>query len=297
MDLDTGCLVAELLDEAVANVAGQKFLEVTGPLTNSEKASCIQEAASSLNALQQGGTPDYDNRLVAAFYMLQYQLQHINLTYSMIFNSHRAGREYEGITTTETLHVVDYGCGALAMTFGVLLAAADGLEAGDHIKMIRIDSLDPAVPVVEFGVEIWERFLELVNNSQDDRLLWIQRAVDIVHRPHPTLQLDQIKALPNSDTWLSAVHVVYEGPKGNSEEVKKNLAVLHDTLNPVAGFLTTHRSKLQTAFDVSPFGNDEYRMIQAKPAAQFSNQVLTPFCTQLLRQFRPSITTTPILAG
>lgn len=291
MKLGTKHLVCELLDKAVADIAGRIVDETIGQLSADEKKVRIREASDSLDELRKNGTPDYQNELVAAFYMIQYQLQHINLAYSMIMSASAGQQEENAVVVNEELHVIDFGCGALVMRFGVLLAVSDFLEAGHHISNVRIDSLDPAVPVVQLGMEIWDRFFELLNGNKDSNLRWLIRALGTIERPYPELKLgvllNEIQAMPDAASWLSAIHVVYRGLQGNSDEVRQDLAFLEGAHDPSLGFLTTHYTKEETALEVSPFGQD-YDLTKQAPSPQFENSMGAPLCTDLLHVFRPN---------
>ena len=291
MDGETRELVGKVLDQAVAAVAKQKIEEITGPLEEGRKNLRIAEATDSLDELRRGGIPEYSDPLVDAFYMVQYQLQHINLTYSMIMSSTQIKEANSDLVDEHSLHVVDYGCGALAMRFGVVLAIADALERGQQVRNLRIDSLDPAIPLVELGVEIWSQFLELVAAEKSNKLRWLMQAIAAMERPHPNLQLGvqlkEISGMPNANHWLSAVHVVYGGPEGNSDEVRENLAYLRDATNSDMGFITTHSSKEKTAMAVSPFG-EGYSLSRLVPVPLFNNGIPAPLCAELLHEFRPA---------
>ena len=291
MDLETKELVAEILDDAVGRVATGKIAESTASLETAERARRICLASDSLDELRKGGTPDFSDPLVAALYMAQYQLQHINLAYSLVVASAgHIGGEIE-LWKGPSLHVVDYGCGALAMRFGVLLAVADALEAGKHIRNVKIDSLDPAVPVVQLGVEIWDRFLQLVSSKKDNKLRWLMQAIGTMERPHPNLQLGvqlkEIEDTPFAAHWLSAIHVVYGGPQGNSGEVKENLLYLREAISPDLGLITTHNSKAEMALEVSPF-DGSYSISKESPSPQLTNGMSSSSCTEVLHLFRPS---------
>ena len=220
MDLAGKKLVAELLDHAVAEIADREIQGILGSLSESEKRRRLRLATFSLDKLRKNGSPDYSDELVAAMYLVQYQLQHINLAYSMITSSLRIGGRRK-VTSGNALHVVDYGCGALAMRFGVLLAVADALEAGELISAVKVESLDPALPLVSLGASIWARFKTLLYNSNQEGLKWIKLATDLFVPSDVSVQesvlLKDIEPFTGADMWLSAIHVV----EGAEETVRK----------------------------------------------------------------------------
>ena len=290
MDAETKRLVAELLDSAVATVAGQKFNESIDGLTLVEKVNAIERATNSLDELRRGGCPDYDDPLVAVFYLAQYQLQHINLAYSMIAASQLVREQGAAISRNGRLHVVDFGCGALAMRFGVLFATADAIEAGHLVEIVRIDSLDPAIPLVELGTQIWEEFITLVNTANTNNLHWVRQALKTINPPNIAVRqgvrLNEIQALQDADAWLSAFHAFYESPDVQNSDLREDLRILQDAISPVAGYLTTHNSKERIALGVSPFG-DEYYCLTDEPEFQFGDDFDSESCSEILHIFRP----------
>ena len=87
-------------------------------------------------------SPDYSDGMVALIYVVRYQLSHTNLAYSIIkMMKEQAGSIKSTLTNTDSLQVVDFGCGSLAMQFGVALAVADVLEQGHTMSEVRIDSI------------------------------------------------------------------------------------------------------------------------------------------------------------
>ena len=80
------------------------------------------------------------------------------------------------LTRKGKLHVVDFGCGTLAMQFGVALAAADALQRGQTLNSIKIDLIDSSQPMIDFGLKIWSRFKKEVENNE--RLADLSEACD-----------------------------------------------------------------------------------------------------------------------
>ncbi len=281
--------VAEILDAAVAKVAVLEFERTLSDTSDIEAAARINAAAASLDKLRNGGTPDYSDPLVGVLYLAQYQLQHINLTYSLINSTTSWYAKNGSLSDKGRLHVVDFGCGALAMRFGVVLAVAEALENGLPISALKIDSLDPVVPVVEIGIRIWDEFWNSIHARSDGDLSTLRQAFAILDRQYPAIQhpvrLQQIEPMPNANTWLSAIHVVYSGPQGNSEAIKDDLSTLSGILKPDLGFITTHDSKLQMMQDVSPF-DASYVGRADPPSPKFNNNMASGRCEEILHKFR-----------
>jgi hypothetical protein len=164
MDNPTKLIIADILDNAIASQGELIFQRLIAGATPEERDSRVVNARNSVDLLRKGGMPAYDDAMVALFYAIQYQLSHINLVYSMICDTvqRRNLRGNHLLTDMGALHVVDYGCGALTMRFGVIFAVADALQRGETIREVRIDSLDPNVPIVQLGVDVWNAFVHLV---------------------------------------------------------------------------------------------------------------------------------------
>ena len=111
-------IAISILDHVITTVSEQEFNRLASGLTIDEKTENVLDALKSLDVLQHGGMPNYDNKWVALFYHW-YQPSQINLAYSMI----KSMINSTGILN-EKLHIVDFGCGSLAMQFGVALAVA-----------------------------------------------------------------------------------------------------------------------------------------------------------------------------
>ena len=146
-------------------------------------AKGIETALRDLEGLQNGEIPYYDDKWLPLLYSTWYQPSHINLAYSMI--NEIAKRRYPKrvvLTRNGKLHVVDFGCGTLAMQFGVALAAADAIQQGEPLTSIKIDLIDSSRPMIDFGLKIWSQFKNEVR--RDHRLARLSEACDLICRGH-----------------------------------------------------------------------------------------------------------------
>ena len=147
--------VAKALDKAIAKAAKTEIRRLVKAKGNKRTARAIENALHSLTGLQNGEIPNYDDEWLALLYSTWYQPSHINLAYSMIKEMAKRRNPKRAIMTRKgKLHVVDFGCGALAMQFGVALAAADALQQGQTLTSIKIDLIDSSQPMIDFGMEI-----------------------------------------------------------------------------------------------------------------------------------------------
>jgi hypothetical protein len=125
---------------------------------------------------------------------------------------------------------VDFGCGALAMHFGVALVMADAIEEGASFTKIRIDSIDTSKTMIRIGKKVWKRFKEELPMT----LSWssLRLACEIV-KPRTNKDIR-----PWGDQcWVSAIHAIY---KKNRREVKLLIKDLVNRLEPDVWFTTTH---------------------------------------------------------
>ena len=144
----------------------------------------VSYALKELAKLRGPDIPDYDDAGVALLYYW-YQPRQINLAYSLITS------EAVGGITSDRLRVIDFGCGALAMQFGVALAAADALEQGIPISEIRIDSIDSSKLMISVGENLWKQFKIEVSDwvkTKDQRLAHVKEACAII-KPQVTQKI------------------------------------------------------------------------------------------------------------
>ena len=122
---------------------------------SSDRLELVQSIESALKAfrdLRNGVKPDYNDNWIALFYLLWYQPKQINLAYSLIQEAFKQDPSKDIFSKPSgNLHVVDFGCGALAMQFAVVLAAMNAIEQGSAIPEIRVDSIDPNSSMVKLG--------------------------------------------------------------------------------------------------------------------------------------------------
>ena len=237
------------LDDVITTVSEQEFNRLASGLNNNQITERVLDALESLEKLQTGGMPDYDNKWVALFYHW-YQPSQINLAYSMIKSI---------INSTdilnEKLHIVDFGCGSLAMQFGVALALSD-LRNKKSITEIRIDSIDTSQAMINIGRKMWELFTNRYNH--------LGPVCEII-KPNYYRDIGRVELAQISDRWISAIHPVYDG---NKCDVKQSLESLRKRLEPDVCFVSTHSFKKDLLSDVWPFYLD-FPKIEKLPLSQF----------------------------
>ena len=238
---------AAVLDRAIAEVARDEFnnLIQNQSLSDAEKVKNVEYAFDELDKLRQVAMPQYD-KWVTPFYFSWYQPRQINLSYSMITDI--ADKESTGkgiLTDTGRLYVFDFGCGALAMQFGVALAIADALQKNQNIHSAYIACYDESEAMTNIGKRVWGQFKSEI--QKDAGLPYLEQACELIET-----QTDKPFRRPHTDeiSWISAIHSAFSA---NKDEVKGNLAELTDKIRPSAGFVTSSIGRSSVADYVSPF--------------------------------------------
>ncbi len=236
-----GKITTNILDHVITTISEQEFNRLASGLTINEKTEKVRDALESLEKLQTDEMPDYDNKWVVLFYHW-YQPSQINLAYSMIKSI---------INSTdilnEKLQIVDFGCGSLAMQFGVALAVADMINKRP-ITEIRIDSIDTSQAMIDIGKEMWELFTKLYNQKLYNHL----GPVCEIIKPNYYKDIGKVELAQSSDRWISAIHVVYDE---NKDDVKQSLKSLRNRFYPHVCFVSSHESKKSLLKEVWPFSS------------------------------------------
>lgn len=142
--------------------------------------------------------PDY-NDWDALFYALWYQPTQINLAYTLARDV--LDNNNPLLTGDGTLQVVDFGCGALAMQFGLALAAADGFEEREIQTPVAILSEDKSAPMRDMGLKLWTNFV----NEIDDRQKYPE--LEALRQVCREIRLDDRGKY--SRRWLTVLHTAY----------------------------------------------------------------------------------------
>lgn len=217
------------LDRAITKVARGEFNRLRKKLSRFDTAQEVEDALKSLDRLRRGDMPEYD-AWDALFYVTWYQPSQINLAYSIMTEM-----QDKDVTLDDKLHIVDFGCGALAMQFAVALAIADALEQGQSVSKIRIELIDDSEHMVRLGKKIWRQFQIEVN--KESSLSHLAEACKIIKHRRNTSASVKRQEWANT-CWVSAIHAVYEE---NKVAVKQELDILVNNLNPDVCFTTTNK--------------------------------------------------------
>ena len=168
MNKDTLAALTEALDTALVSTANAQLEKLSSGLSDQEIAVKIHSSLDSLSKLQRGVMPEY-NEWDALFYSLWYQPGHVNLAYTL---ARKIPEDRNPLLTGRgSLRIVDFGCGALAMQFGLALAAAGTLRRYQTLVPITILSEDSSEPMKNLGWMLWYSFMgEIEKYSELDAL-------------------------------------------------------------------------------------------------------------------------------
>ncbi|MCY4415990.1 MAG: hypothetical protein OXE87_06745 [Chloroflexi bacterium] len=249
--------IASILEDEILRCAHEEFVRLNRCLPISDTATNVDRALRELQKLTRDEEPNYDE-WTTLFYMLWYQPKHINLAYRILSAMSDARLAQQGrLTASGNLHVVDFGCGSLAMQFGLMLIVTDAISRGEDISQVRIDGFDTSGPMLRLGQDLWNKLLRRVKSAKhnDPWLQNMQQALDLTLALNgavsPRVRIDE-----GDERWVSAIHAVYPSHVGTLRQTMQSLA---DTMQPTAAFMTTFSRKAHLMTQASPFENEMYQ--------------------------------------
>ena len=149
------------------------------------------------------------------------------------------------------LQVVDFGCGALAMQFGLVLAGAETLRKLGKCPNIAIVSTDESDHMKEIGKKSWVRLIkEVADKDKYPRLKDLRQVCS-------TLKFRNKPRHSEETCWLTALHVAYEE---NADAVKDELDAEVGKWEPDIVLVTTHPKADDWAY--VPYDRVAYRECQ-----------------------------------
>lgn len=207
--------VANALDVSIADVAAGEFDRLATPLSDQQIAEQILMALRAFEGLQSNKMPDY-GPWDALFYLTWYQPSQINLAYTLARMIPAGNNPL--LTGEGNLQVADFGCGALAMQFGLALAATRTISAHGVCPEITVESKDSSDSMVSLGRETWRRFVQEIGDTYKyPQLEDLRQACDAIRTKVQT-------QTPATTRWLTALHVAYEENAGEVGEAMDEVA-------------------------------------------------------------------------
>ena len=185
--------------------------------------------------------PNYD-AWDPLFYSLWYQPEHINLAYTLVGKIPKD--ENPILSGRGSLEVFDFGCGALAMQFGLALAAADALQKGQTPLPVSITSEDTSEPMKQIGWRMWERFVDEISVEEE------YPELDALRQVCREMRFDNQRG-SSTIRWLAVLHVAY---RENVSEVKNEIDSRVENQKPDLVLVTTHPENTSWAFSPDDLG-------------------------------------------
>ena len=229
MDASAQIAVAQALDASIHHVASLEFRRLSAEADDSRTVA--KDVCGALRSLQRlrnfqdnDRKPNYDDPWVALLYLTWYQPAQVNLAYTL-------SRRVLGSTNPfliGNLQVVDYGCGALAMLFGLTLATAETYKEDRLHPKITVDLIDESTHMRRVGVDVWLRFVKEINDAEKYPNLGALRQVAKVVKTSARLDAPT--------RWLTALHVAY---KENAYAVKSDLDLVVQDWKPDVVLVTS----------------------------------------------------------
>ena len=245
--------VQNSLDSAIASTASSDFDRLRDGLGQEDVIERIHQAMDELEKLRGlQMMPDYDNEWVAPFYTSWYQPRQVCLAYTLIRKI--VERQYGRLThnAAGNLCVVDFGCGALATRFGLTAAVAHAIQDGQNIGRVEVYGTDTSRPLIDMGERLWADWGMAIPDIGA-----LRTAYETVRSVNTTNVVDWVPpetSMADSDVWLVALHTAY---RANRVEVRSQLNLMAETLNPRAGFVTSHEANRENVDFISPLDDAE----------------------------------------
>lgn len=241
--------LSNTLDYAICTVAQDQWNRLSGDIESLPShiyaSRSVENSLISLERLQKGGVPDYDE-WDALLYLTWYQPRQINIVYSNIRRVRPVRRDPIWLGNGR-IHAIDLGCGALATAIAILIAAADAYIVGHPKPEIHIDCIDSSPAMLHAGQMLWSEFVDLTKlQFQTHPLNDIVRNVSIeTHTNLSTIEKQSI----DRQCYVFAIHCAYEE---NCSEIESMVSRVIRTHNPVGLLMTTHKSKKDVLGQLDP---------------------------------------------
>lgn len=258
LDKQTEKSLTNALDAAIVATASTEFGRLSKGLSDEQVAKKIHGALRSLERLQSGDMPEYDE-WTALFYLLWYQPERVNLAYTL--TKRRLDWDNNHIRESAWLEATDFGCGQLAMQFGLALAAADAPATTPGVPpALTVTSSDASQPMLLLGRRLWDRFMREITIGRNPDLGEIRRvcnglrfaeasgAADTARWIRYSTENNRASKLENV-RWLTALHVAYEEV---ADDVMEELDGLSSKIDPDLILVTTHPISSSHAYRPTP---------------------------------------------
>ena len=247
MDLTT---TMRVLEWAILEVAKAEYTRLSAGLAPHEVAGRVERALKSLGGLRKGVAPAY-NEWDALFYLTWYQPRHVSLNYLVASHLFSDG--------PQPVHVIDFGCGALASRFAFAVSAAM-LDVPPSELHVDLHGIDNSEHMVRIGEATWSKFISSVSDTD---LAAVCTAMDYStyasyedYRRSPAAHASGVYPSPNC--YLLGVHTTYES---NKVELRETFSQIRAERDPAATILVCQASKEHVALQVVGRGFRQLRVV------------------------------------
>ena len=236
-------LVRQSLDVAIARVAEKEYHRLSSGISPKERLNRVTKALESMDGLGKGNEPEY-NEWDALFYLTWYQPRHINLALAIVRH----------FFSGNSLHVIDVGCGALAVQIAAAISTAEKRPNGSKIK-VTVQGIDPSEPMRRIGETVWLEFWSIVD--ENPHLSYLSQVCNIMtdscdsHDSKDSYYCSTDAHIgsgsSSAECWLMAVHAVYESNKHSLRDI---LANIRRKSAPMLEVVTCPKFKVERAREV-----------------------------------------------
>ena len=199
-------MVRQSLDMAIARVAEDEYHRLTTSKSPRERLNRVTKALESMGGLQKGTEPTY-NEWDALFYLTWYQPRQINLGLAIM----------RRFFSSNSLHVIDVGCGAFAVRIASAIAVAKKHSRHADIN-VTVQGIDRSKHMRRIGKVMWSAFESIVDKKP--QLSGLSHTCDAMTKSCGSYDSKDSYYLSSgahtrvsslhAKCWLMAVHAVYE---------------------------------------------------------------------------------------
>ena len=230
-NLELTQLVAPILDKAIVTVAEQEFDRLRSAASDdAQVAENAAEAVKSLALMQYGRQPAF-NEWDALFYITDYQPGQINFALQVLEGLIR--EPSEGLGRDVPLHIIDVGCGAIAVQFAAAMLATSYQVDGAEIV---VKGIDTRTSMKNIGAILWNQFRALVDQcpelselSHACGALTKRAEVYDSYASFCRAEVSPSHADARPECWLASLNPVFEA---NIDEIAVALQSVHERYSP-----------------------------------------------------------------
>ena len=235
-------LTVQIIDEAVADAATELLNQASRSkhFDHSLKDAMVK-MTGDLTRCQMA---DYAHPAIAIAYLVHYQIPRTGLAAYLL---QKAAQQRHGnpliLTKDKPLHVIDFGCGTLAVQLGLAVTLAEAIKAGIQQPAVRITSIDRARSMLNSGQTLWNHLSERARRTR--QLTALYQAMQSIRAN--TTSLNIVSSAATEETWLTTLHTVHNNDSQHQQRVTAEMKSIADATSPRMGIIAFHWSATQIA--------------------------------------------------